>query len=103
MKITITGASDDLIEIGGDISEEFDGGSGEAFLTCGDGSVLNINYDKNGIWRVSRLIAGSGSFTLVPGDVDKDTFDVATMEGDIKWIAHSSECSTPKKTLRLAD
>lgn len=101
MKITVTGASDDLIEIGGDISEEFDGGRGRALLVISDGTILNILYDDDGIWRVSRIREGAASFTHTPGDVDKDTFDVATIEGEFSWIARAEEVATPKKTTRI--
>jgi hypothetical protein len=91
-KITITGASDDLIEISGDLSEEFgcyDPNEGMA-IACSDGTLLAVTYDMNGIWRFARLASGTATFSKTDGDADKDTFDTVTLEGDIKWVVLTS-------------
>lgn len=87
-KITITGASDDLIEIDGDISEEWDAyDKGRQFIAVSDGTLLSIEYDDDGIWRVNKVTGGSAEFSKRDGDVERDTFDVVTLEGDIRWVA----------------
>lgn len=89
--ITITGASDDLIEIGGDIVEEWghytsDDDDRSRLIAVSDGTLLRIEYDRDGIWRVARLAAGSAEMTKVEGDVGADTNDVVTLTGDIQWV-----------------
>lgn len=93
MKISITGASDDLVEVEGDIREEFSwspDGDGETLMAVSDGTVLRVEYDKNGIWRFTRIATGTATYSKVEGDVEKDTFDVVTLEGDIKWVVIGS-------------
>jgi len=95
--ITITGGSDDLIEIDGDIREEFnwsgaaDAGDDESrFVACSDGTVLRVVYDKDGIWRFTKVSGGSAKMTKVDGDPDADTFDVVTLDGEIKWVVFAT-------------
>lgn len=55
-KITVTGASDDLIEVDGVIREEFGVCDDDRhYLAVSDGTVLSIVYDHDGIWRVNRV------------------------------------------------
>ena len=85
--ITITGASDDLIEIGGDIVEEWshyaDGDDHGRLIAVSDGSLFRVTY-VDGIWRVVRIAAGSARMAKVEGDAD--TSDVVTLTGDIRWV-----------------
>jgi hypothetical protein len=95
-KITITGGSDDLIEIDGDIEEEFgaylkDGDDQGFLLAVSDGTLCRIVYDQDGIWRVTRLAAGSATWVKVEGDVEADRNDVVTLEGDVRWIVKGRE------------
>ena len=90
MSITIYGASDDLIEIEGDISDEFNFYPEEdeyRLLAVSDGTLLKVFYDKDGIWRITRQVSGSANFNKVEGDVEKDTPDKVTLSGvEIKWV-----------------
>ncbi len=90
-KITITGYSDDNIEIDGDISEEWPfyakKGDDSRLIAVSDGTLLRINYDDDGIWRIDPIIYGSAAFSKVDGSVTDDTFDVVTLEGNILWVA----------------
>lgn len=60
--ILIYGASDDLIEIEGDIREEFSayGDDAGVYLGFSDGTLVSVDYDRDGIWRFSSLRNGSG-------------------------------------------
>lgn len=86
---TITGASDDLIELDGQIREEFNyytrNEEGGALLAFSDGTLLSIKYDNDGIWRIARLAAGKCEYAHQSGDVVEDTFDVVTLTGDLAW------------------
>ena len=86
--IKIYGASDDLIEIEGDISEEFGHYSDDEpfYLAFSDGTAFTINYGPEGIWRINRLTSGSAEYSKHEGtDSDNDYSDIVTLKGDIKW------------------
>lgn len=102
MKVTIRGASDDLIEVEGDITEEFnppyDSGDDPSYLAFGEGTVLSVTYDKHGMWRIHRVNEGSASFSKVEGDdPDKNYSDVVTLEGDLKLVTFGRSVAKPKK------
>lgn len=56
-EITVNGASDDLIEIGGAIREEFtlQDDEGGDLLAFSNGVVLRIRYTDDGVWRIEPL------------------------------------------------
>ena len=86
--VKIYGASDDLIEIEGDISDEINCYNEEngIALAFSDGTALRVIYDTDGIWRITRIAEGTAKFSKVDGDVIKDTNDIVTLEGNILWI-----------------
>lgn len=87
MGIKITGWSDDLIEIEGDIDEEFYAYNDKNYLAVSDGTLLSIVYDDNGIWRIYCLVPGTSHFRKDIGDISEDTFDIVYLEDeDIKWV-----------------
>lgn len=83
--ITVTGASDDLIEVDGDIIEEFSaldttvGG----YLGFSNGVLLRAVYDNDGIWRITPIV---GEVKIVYGSVLDDTNDVATLMSPADWV-----------------
>lgn len=88
--ITIYGASDDLLEVEGAISEEF-GVYGEAkddepfYVAVSDGTLLEVRYD--GCWRLAQAKAGSCAFSKTEGDPDGDYTDRITLTGDaLSWV-----------------
>jgi hypothetical protein len=88
----ITGASDDTIEIYGELRDEFS----SAYCVCGimavsDGTLLNVKYDEDGIWRFTTKIKGSLFDYKVDGDVEKDTNDKIYFKTGLKWVAFSDE------------
>ena len=60
-ELLIYGASDDLIELDGVISEEC--GTEKAKIECSDGTKFNLEY--TGEWKVSNLQKGSGFKQLI--------------------------------------
>jgi hypothetical protein len=91
--ITIYGSSDDLIEIEGDIREEFCVDGDDSFLLgISDGTLLNATYDREGMWRINRLKEGSAGYDKVEGkDPDDDYTDQVTLTGDdIEWVIGGS-------------
>lgn len=88
--ITIYGASDDLIEIEGDLREEFtfqDEDNGD-IVTFGDGTALRVTYTNDGFWRIAALFKGSAKVSKVEGtDPDDDYTDRVTLTGDLFWVS----------------
>lgn len=95
-RIAITGASDDLIEIDGDIREEFsyfpnvDDDDGR-MLAFSDGTLLRVVYDTDGIWRLTPICRGTAEMMKVEGVADEDTNDVVTLIGEISWVVFGEE------------
>lgn len=97
--LTITGYSDDNIEIDGAIREEIgfcpDSETTACILAISDGTVLKVIYDEYGIWRVTRIVEGAATMTKVEGDVDKDTFDVVTLTWEsFSWVVVGDQVIT---------
>lgn len=63
--VTVYGASDDLIEIDGDIREEFPYDGEETYLAFSDGTVLSIFYAHSGVWRIAALQTGRDSIVSI--------------------------------------
>lgn len=96
MSITIYGASDDLIEIEGDVEEEFNWyptkTDEDGFLAVSDGTLLRVRYDEDGIWRFTPLVYGLAYFEKEEGNVEHDTPDKVTLSGyEIKWIVFGEQ------------
>lgn len=105
MSVTVTGHSDDLIEIDGDIREEWGvyGDVPSRHMAFSDGTVLRIHYDDDGLWRVTMVVAGAAEFRHDPGDVTADRNDVATLTGvDIRWVLLGAEHKNGAAPLALA-
>lgn len=89
--ITLYGASDDLIELDGDIREEFtplgedDPDEPGDLVAFSNGVVLRIKFTH--VWRIT-LVAGKGLVTIVQApELDEDNYsDVATIGGDVAWV-----------------
>lgn len=91
MATTLYGASDDLIELDGDVSEEFDAYRAEAdgtLVTFSNGVVLRITYNHDGIWRIVPVVNPEGSTLTIeqaPENDDDNYSDRATIEMPIRW------------------
>lgn len=91
MSVTIRGSSDDLIEIEGDIVEEFnhyfrDGEEDTLYLAFSDGTALSVRYDKDGVWRFAGVAHGSSAMEKKEGTEDSGS-DHVTLVGDtIRWV-----------------
>lgn len=96
MTLRIYGASDDLIEVEGDIAEEFsatDTRGGVDYLAFSDGTVLQIKYDNDGVWRIALVARGVATFAKVeaPENDESNYSDEVTLTGDFAWVAHATE------------
>lgn len=89
--LEIYGASDDLIEIEGDIQEEFNPSDCEepCLLAFSDGTLLQIQYGVGGtaLWRIQPLVYGSAKYRKTEATNEDDNYsDVVTLDGEIKWV-----------------
>lgn len=97
--IKIYGASDDLIEVSGDIEEEynvhvFDGDDGR-YLAFSDGTVVRVYYDQEAIWRVHTVARGKAeqSHTLPVGEDDYS--EILELTGTpIMWVVMGPKFTT---------
>ena len=92
--ITISGASDDLIELEGDIREEYSphDDEGPNLLAFSDGTVIGVKYADDGCWRLNRLQKGTADYSKKEADgPDTDNYtDRVTLKGDLKWCVLGS-------------
>ncbi len=93
MQVEIYGASDDLIEVEGDMTEEYGAYSCANYLHFGDGTILEVEYNPtpNHYWRIKVLKVGEGTeLTRLPGTYDGDEEDVSCdrvrLIGDLKSV-----------------
>lgn len=87
-KVEIYGASDDCIELDGDIRDEFYAHEDDSdYLAFSDGTVLVINYTNDGVWRINRVQDGSAQYSKIEASSpdSKDYSDKVTLTGDLKW------------------
>jgi hypothetical protein len=95
MGLTISGASDDIISIDGDLTEEFyydadrRGDKNGDILAFSDGTVLRIAFDPDGTgnWRITPVARGSANLTVAQTAEEDDT-DRADLDGSITWAVH---------------
>lgn len=86
MTVTVRGASDDLIEIEGDLNEEFSGGDEPRFLAFSDGTVLTVTYGGEGFWRINQRRKGTAKYDKKEAtDIVDDYSDTVTLTG-VSWV-----------------
>lgn len=107
--VKIYGASDDLIEVDGDMREEFSlsfrDDDSTIFIACSDGSMFRVLYD--GCWRFARIVEGSAKFSKLEADeADKSGSrptgepwysDVVTLDGDVSWVICGTNVATKQR------
>lgn len=63
--LTLRGFSDDLIDVSGSISEEWDVAvdvfDTMAVVAFSDGTAARVEFDRDGVWRISTLRVGTGT------------------------------------------
>lgn len=90
--IKVYGANDDLIEVEGDIREEFYADDAEAtILGFSDGTLLSVEFDRDGIWRIRRLALGSAGYRHTEAvDAGIGHSDTVELDGAIAWVVFGS-------------
>lgn len=93
MGVTVYGASDDLIEVEGDVREEFGGGESGDVLVFSDGTALRVAWE-DGVWRIRTVRRGTAELSIerAPDEYDEDNnTDRATLTGQITGVWHETE------------
>ena len=83
-KVTVYGSSDDLVEVEGDITDEFNGDT--VTLIFGDGTHLLAQYADDGCWHINLTKEGTATYRKVftATDSDSDSYsDRVELEGDL--------------------
>lgn len=86
--IIISGVSDDLIEVKGDIRDEIPGNDETPVkLAFSEGTVLSVFYDGDGCWRINRLAQGEAKMEKIEaeGSDSNNYSDRVTLTGYISW------------------
>lgn len=98
--IRVYGASDDLVEVEGDITEEFPHYGEPVLLAFSEGTILRVVFDRDGIWRITPVFKGKARMTHIicnPDPLDDDEYsDVVhlfdeELDEPIQWVALASQ------------
>lgn len=87
--LKVSGYSDDVVCVAGDVNDEFDAQSGGGTLEVSDGTVLEVDYDADGVWRIIVLFEGRGSnvtVTAAPTGDDDNYSDVAVIDAPVRSV-----------------
>jgi hypothetical protein len=102
MPLTLTGASDDLIEVDGDFDAEFTAPArGPALMAFSDGTVLRVEF-THGVWRIRPVKTGRGAVIIeqAPEDDEDNYSDKAKLAGPIEWVVLGSEIEPTRPVTR---
>jgi len=99
----VTGASDDLIEIEGELYEEFNSiDCKDGVMTFSDGTLLKVDYDEDGIWRFKARFKGTLYDRKTDGEIEADTNDEVYFKSGLKWVVFAEEAQVEiKAAVRL--
>jgi len=88
----VTGASDDLIEIEGELEEEFNAyNCDKGTIAFSDGTLLNVIYDNDGLWRFAPKFKGSLYDKIEQGSISDDTNDIVYFKTGLLWCVFSRD------------
>ena len=98
MRIEVYGASDDLVEVDGDVTAEFNvylEGDEPAYLGVSCGTLLRVTYD--GLWHINVMEQGTAKVShRAATNGDDDYSDRVVVEADvIDWVVFGSGWATP--------
>jgi hypothetical protein len=91
VSFTMSGYSDDLVELNGDICDELGAYDVVSNFVVSDGTRGTIEYTHEGVWRINILEHGTVKVDIIhptQDEIDNDTnyTDNATFTGNIDWI-----------------
>lgn len=100
--VIITGYSDDIISLEGDIDDEIPYNDEPVYLSFSDGTVLQVDYDARGIWRIHLVKQGNASYIKIEsGKILSENYsDMVKLGspsiGNICWVVYG-EMRVPSK------
>lgn len=89
--IVITGGGDDIIEVAGDLDEEFtyqDEAEGD-LIAFSDGTLIRVRFDNEGSWRITPIAYGKATLTIEQTVGDGGT-DRAVLVGAVNWVIQAT-------------
>lgn len=99
-ELTISGHSDDLIEIDGYISEEFIADTdSQCWILCSDGTMLKVYCDTNCNWEIYPDVSSSNTdIKRVPFKSNGGYSDIVTLvsKEPIDWVAYATNIAIRK-------
>lgn len=91
--VKIYGASDDLVEVEGDVNgcNEYGSFDKATYIHLSTGDVFKAEYTDEGVWKVDRFRNGKKKLSIAKephadGDDPDPYTDTVTITGDIKWV-----------------
>jgi hypothetical protein len=98
--VILSGHSDDLVELDGDIREEWTSYGEQAVVVFSDGTVLEIEFKNPGVWRITTLASGGADLAIeqAPADDEDNYSDKATLSGDIRWAIFTCKFEVARHT-----
>lgn len=92
MSLSVYGRSDDLIELFGDIEEEFSAYDEINYLALSNGVLLRIEYAADGVWRISCLSGDASVRQCTVEDQKAGAYsDLAIVSGHVAWALVGGE------------
>jgi len=92
--VQVHGHSDDLIEFEGQFRAELQANyDSDTLVVLSDGTVLRLEYNSQGIWKITTEAVGmDSSVRISPAPDEHDYSDVADVETDepVEWVAKAS-------------
>lgn len=89
--LEVFGSSDDLIELSGDLREEFSCLEPEgALLAFSNGLVLRVVYSGTGVWRITPVTGSGYRLTQAPENDPDNYSDRALLDDNISWVVMGS-------------
>lgn len=85
--IRIYGASDDLIEVEGDLREEFNPRGDQGYIACSNGLLFSFTYDFQGNWRFTHISGPKEYLQIHDIDPDEGYSEVIDINEEISWVA----------------
>jgi hypothetical protein len=90
--VVVSGYSDDLIEVDGDISEEFQVGGRHAFglVAFSNGVILRVEFGEP--WRISPVAGCTPETVVIEQTQDENGSDIARLpSAGIEWVVVGAE------------
>jgi hypothetical protein len=88
MTTKIYGASDDLIDVEGDVHDEFGSFDSNSIVGCSDGTRLEFEYLMGGLWKIKIHNTGDlfDRLEICEKETDKGHSDIAHFKSGLKWV-----------------